>query len=97
MLAKIKTNVRELASKIKTVLAVWYAMLESALTVRVRNAVAGTRAEAYVDSGVKIIIAVVIGALLLGLVYTLFNETIRTSITQKVNELFNYNGGVAGG
>ena len=92
MFRRIKDSVKGFASKVLTVIKVWIAMIEAALTVRVRKAVAGTRAEAYVDSGVKIIIAVVIGALLLGLVYTLFNETIRTSITEKVNALFNYSG-----
>lgn len=93
MILNVKNSILGFASKIHAVLSVWIAMIEAALTVRVRKAVAGTRAEAYVDSGVKIIIAVVIGALLLGLVYVLFNETIRTSVTEKVNALFNYNGG----
>ncbi len=49
-------------------------------------------AEGYVDSGVKILIAVVIGALLLAGLYALFNSTIMPTVTQKVQELFNYNG-----
>lgn len=48
--------------------------------------------EGYVDSGVKILIAVVIGALLLAGLYALFNTTIMPTVTQKVQELFNYNG-----
>ena len=92
MFNKVKSAVKGFGSKVLTVFKMWIAMIEAVLTVRVRKVVAGTRAEAYVDSGVKIIIAVVIGALLLGLVYTLFNETIRTSITEKVNALFNYSG-----
>lgn len=52
----------------------------------------GTVAEAYVDTGVKILIAVVIGALLLTLLYALFNDTIMPSVTEKVEGLFDYAG-----
>ena len=55
-------------------------------------AVSKVKAEGYVDSGVKILIAVVIGALLLAGLYTLFNGTIMPSVTNKIQGLFNYNG-----
>ena len=55
-------------------------------------AVSNIKAEGYVDSGVKILIAVVIGALLLAGLYTLFNTTIMPSVTNKIQGLFNYNG-----
>ena len=58
----------------------------------VQNAIANKRAEGYVDSGVKILIAVVIGALLLGLLYTLFSGTIMPTVTQKIISLFSYSG-----
>lgn len=52
------------------------------LAARTAVAVSNTKAEGYVDSGVKILIAVVIGALLLGGLYTLFNTNIlRNAIT----------------
>ena len=50
------------------------------------------KAEGFVDSGVKILIAIVIGALLLGGLYALFGDTILPSLTTKVTELFNYAG-----
>ena len=50
------------------------------------------KAEGYVDTGVKILIAVVIGALLLSGLYTLFNSTIMPTVTQRIQELFNYKG-----
>ncbi len=50
------------------------------------------KAEGYVDTGVKILIAVVIGALLLGGLYTLFNTTIMPTVTSKITELFSYSG-----
>ena len=58
----------------------------------VKATVACKKAEGYVDSGVKILIAVVIGALLLGGMYELFNTTIMPTVTTKITELFSYNG-----
>ena len=69
--------------------------VKSAVTetvVRAETAVANTRAEGYVDSGVKILIAVVIGALLLSGLYALFNTTIMPTVTTKITDLFNFKG-----
>ena len=62
------------------------------MAVRAKTAIENVRAEGYVDSGVKILIAVVIGALLLAGLYTLFNSTIMPTVTQKIQGLFNYKG-----
>ena len=62
------------------------------LSIRAKTIIENVKAEGYVDSGVKILIAVVIGALLLAGLYTLFNTTIMPSVTQKIQELFNYKG-----
>ena len=62
------------------------------MAVRAKTAIENVKAEGYVDSGVKILIAVVIGALLLGGLYTLFNSTIMPTVTEKIQELFNYKG-----
>lgn len=59
---------------------------------KARTLIMAPTAEGYVDSGVKILIAVVIGALLLTGLYALFNTTIMPTVTQKVQGLFNYNG-----
>ncbi len=64
----------------------------STIATRSKTALANTRGEGYVDTGVKILIAVVIGALLLAGLYTLFNTTIMPTVTTKVTELFSYNG-----
>lgn len=64
----------------------------SAIATRSKTALANTQGEGYVDTGVKILIAVVIGALLLAGLYTLFNTTIMPTVTSKVTELFNYQG-----
>lgn len=50
------------------------------------------RGENFVDSGIKILIAVVIGALLLGGLYALFGDTIMPTVTEKVEDMFDFNG-----
>ena len=58
----------------------------------VQSTIECKKAEGYVDSGVKILIAVVIGALLLAGLYALFNTNIIPTLTTKINGLFNYSG-----
>ncbi|RAU96871.1 DUF6133 family protein [Paenibacillus sp. YN15] len=48
------------------------------------------RGEGFVDSAVKILMAVVIGALLLGGLYLLFSGTILPTLTERIREMFNY-------
>ncbi|HPE95750.1 MAG TPA: DUF6133 family protein [Bacillota bacterium] len=62
----------------------------NSLAIRAKSALDNVKAEGYVDSGVKILIAVVIGALLLAGLYALFNTTIMPTVTQKITDLFNY-------
>ena len=64
----------------------------NAAVISAKSAIANKKAEGYVDSGVKILIAVVIGALLLAGLYALFNSTIMPTVTTKVQNLFNYSG-----
>ena len=64
----------------------------NSMCARTAVAVMNRKAEGYVDSGVKILIAVVIGALLLSLLYGLFNKTIMPTVTKKITDLFNYKG-----
>ena len=61
-------------------------------TAQARVMLAANRAENFVDSGIKILIAVVIGALLLGGLYALFGDTIMPTVTEKVEEMFEFNG-----
>ena len=64
----------------------------NSVAVSTKSAIANIRGEGYVDSGVKILIAVVIGALLLSGLYALFNSTIMPTVTTKIQGLFNYAG-----
>ena len=60
--------------------------------IRAAVLVQETRAENFVDSGIKILIAVVIGALLLAGLYALFGDTIMPTVTDKVEDMFNFKG-----
>ena len=62
------------------------------LSTRAVVAVCNTKAEGYVDTGVKILISVVIGGLLLGLLYTLFGDVIMPTVTERIEGLFNFRG-----
>ena len=44
--------------------------------------------EGYVDTAVKILIAVVLGALLLAGLYALFNDTVLPTLVERVEEMF---------
>ncbi|MCX4357809.1 MAG: DUF6133 family protein [Oscillospiraceae bacterium] len=62
------------------------------LAVRSNAMLAASRGENFVDSGIKILIAVVIGALLLGGLYALFGDTIMPTVTEKVKSMFDFKG-----
>ena len=51
-----------------------------------------TRAEGFVDTGVKIIIGVVVGAVILGGMYALFNGVILPRLNTEIQNMFNYKG-----
>ncbi len=62
------------------------------LVIRSSTMLAATHGENFVDSGIKILIAVVIGALLLAGLYALFGDTILPTLTNKVMQMFNFKG-----
>ena len=88
---KIANKANELAIRAKYAIDNIHAKL-SGSNSRAKLAINNNRAEGYVDSGVKILIAVVIGALLLSGLYALFNTTIMPTVTKKITDLFNYKG-----
>jgi len=58
----------------------------------VKATVESTTGEGYIDTGVKIIIGVVIGGVILAGLYALFNTTIIPTLTEKISGMFNYAG-----
>ena len=88
MFKKIKAMAKGFANKVKG----FVSAKETEMIAKAHAALEGTVAEAYADTGVKILIAVVIGALLLGGLYALFNTTIMPTVTEKIEGLFDYAG-----
>ena len=62
----------------------------NSLAIRAKTTLANAKAEGYVDTGVKIIIAVVVGAVILGGLYALFNGVILPRLNTEIGEMFNY-------
>ena len=60
--------------------------------ISAKCALESRKGEGYVDTGVKVLIAVVVGALFLTLLYALVNNTIMPSVSTKITDLFSYAG-----
>ena len=63
-----------------------------AVAVRAGMLMNDTKGENYVDTAVKILIAVVLGALLLAGLYALFGDVVMPTLTQRIQDMFNYAG-----
>ena len=59
---------------------------------RTQAALSCSKGEGFVDTAVKILIAVVIGALILAGLYLLFSGTILPELTRRIQDMFNYRG-----
>ena len=64
----------------------------NSLAVPAKTTLANAKAEGYIDTGVKIIIGVVVGAVILGGLYALFNGVIIPRLNTEILEMFNYAG-----
>ena len=81
---KLANAFRSAVETVKTVLTRKVTQTKAALAAAV--------GEGYVDSGVKIIIAVVVGGVLLAGLYALFKTTILPTLNTKITEMFGYAG-----
>lgn len=64
----------------------------NSIAIAAKTAIASTSGEGYIDTGVKIIIGVVIGGVILAGLYALFNTTIIPTLTTKIQGMFSYSG-----
>ena len=64
----------------------------ASLAFRGRHILSGNAGEGYIDTAIKILLAVVLGALLLAGLYALFGETVLPTLVQRIKEMFNYAG-----
>ena len=62
------------------------------LAIKAKSTIENIKAEGYVDTGVKIIIAVVVGAVILGGLYALFNGVILPRLNTEIGDMFSYGG-----
>ena len=85
---KITNSVESFAARIKTA-AVNFVSYVTAFN---RRAVCGNAGEGYIDTAVKVLIAVVLGALVLAGLYAVLNDTVMPTVTQRIQEMFNYAG-----
>lgn len=81
---KLSDTAKKLSSKVQRAVI--------RLTAPVRSALANSSGEGYVDTAVKILMAVVIGALVLAGLYALFGDTVMPTLTRRIQEMFNYAG-----
>ncbi|EKQ55150.1 DUF6133 family protein [Clostridium sp. Maddingley MBC34-26] len=58
----------------------------------VKEALKSKSGEGFVDTAVKILMSVVIGALVLGGLYLLFKDTVLPTLTQRIKDMFNFKG-----
>lgn len=58
----------------------------------VNKALTSKSGEGFVDTAVKILISVVIGALLMGGLYLLFKDTVLPKLTERIIEMFDFKG-----
>ena len=62
------------------------------MVIKTRMALQNARGEGFVGTAIKILMAVVIGALVLAGLYLLFDKTVLPTLTKRVQEMFNYAG-----
>lgn len=88
---KVTTKVQSIKDKAKGLIAQGYWKLQQ-MKMRTSIVLSTQSGEGFVDTALKILISVVVGALLLASLYMLFNDTILPTLTQRIKDLFDYKG-----
>jgi hypothetical protein len=60
--------------------------------IAIKLATSNNRGEGYIDTAVKILISVVLGALLLAGLYMLFGDVVMPTLNERITDMFNYAG-----
>lgn len=60
------------------------------LKERVRSKLTDNSGQGAVDTAIIVLLSVVLGALLLAGLYALMDDTVLPTLTQKIQEMFNY-------
>ena len=64
----------------------------NSLAIRAKTTLDNIKAEGYIDTGVKIIIGVIVGAVILGGFYALFDDVILPTLETRIGGMFDYAG-----
>lgn len=91
MIAKAK-NITKKAMDFVNETAVKVSTFFAVQKQKIHLTLANNSGENYVDSAVKILIAVVLGGLLLAGLYALFGDVVMPTLKSKIQEMFNYRG-----
>ena len=64
----------------------------TAVAIKAQTTLDNVKGEGYIDTGVKIIIGVVVGAVLLGGLYALFGDVILPTLETEIEGMFDFAG-----
>ena len=62
----------------------------TAVAIKAQTTLDNVKGEGYIDTGVKIIIGVVVGAVILGGLYALFGDVILPTLETEIEGMFDY-------
>lgn len=60
--------------------------------IAIKSAISNNMGEGYIDTAIKILISVVLGALLLTGLYMLFGDVVMPTLNERITDMFNYAG-----
>lgn len=60
--------------------------------IAIKAVIGNSKGEGYIDTAVKILISVVLGALLLAGLYLLFGDVVMPTLNERITNMFNYAG-----
>ena len=64
----------------------------TAVAIKAQTTLDNVKGEGYIDTGVKIIIGVVVGAVILGGLYALFDGVILPTLETNIEDMFDFAG-----
>jgi hypothetical protein len=64
----------------------------TAVAIKAQTTLDNVKGEGYIDTGVKIIIGVVVGAVILGGLYALFDGVVLPTLETNIEDMFDFAG-----
>ncbi|MBQ7293191.1 MAG: hypothetical protein IJW79_05565 [Clostridia bacterium] len=64
----------------------------TAVAIKAQTTLDNVKGEGYIDTGVKIIIGVVVGAVILGGIYALFDGVVLPTLETNIEDMFDFAG-----